>query len=186
MEILNVNCFALKSNGTLLIKTEMVDYDDSYRYSFYIYKGAKAVFKSAYSAKSFLVYQADQLGDYKIKAFVRNADGSEKVSLTVPYTLSSRNAPLLAANTVPPPVSISVQHIRDRFYSLSIIGELPSQAQFAWYIYHVGTNGPLFRGTYSAKEAMLYEFAEPGTYYAKLFIKQGNDKFTVKSEFITV
>ena len=139
-----------------------------------------------YDTKSFLVYQADQLGEYKIKAFVRNADGSEKVSLTVNYILSSKNAPLLAESEASPSIIISAEHVRDRLFALSAGGALPNQAQYAWYIYQEGNNEPLFRGAYSGSPAMLYDFPESGSYYAKLFIKQGNDKSTIKSDLIVI
>lgn len=186
MEILDVNCFALKNNGTLLIKTETVTHDDSYRYCFYISRGSEIIYKSPYDAKSFLVYQADRLGEYKIKAFVRNADGTEKTFLTVDYVLTSKNAPLLAENEPSARISISIELVRDRLYTLSAGGDLPDQAQYAWYIYEEGNTEPVYRGAYTGSPATLYEFPEKGSYYAKVFVKRGHEKYTVKSDPVVI
>ena len=186
MEILEVNCFALKNDGTLLIKTEMVEHCDDYRYCFYISKGAKTIFKSPYDKKSFLVYKADSLGEYKIKAFVQTADKSNKVSFTIGYNLTSKNAGLLAEAESAASVSVAVENIRDRLYALSTNGPLPNQAQYAWYVFQEGVSEPIFRGPYSGSPAMLYEFHAQGSYYVKLFIKQGDDKSTIKSDLIII
>ena len=186
MEILEVTCFALKNNGTLLIKTEMETPDDSYRYCFYISYGSQTIYKSPYNAKSFLVYQADQLGKYTIKAFVRNADGSEKTSLSVDYVLTAENAAILAEKEPPVSISVVAEPVQDRLFAFSAKGSLPNQAQYAWYVYQEGESEPIFRGSYSGSPATLYEFPENGNYYVKLFVKQGSEKNTFKSDLVII
>lgn len=191
MKISEVTCFALKSDGTLLIKTEMETPDDSFRYCFYIYRGSEVVHKSPYDKKSFLVYKVDQFGKYKIKAFVRNSDGSQKENLSIEYTVNRSNAEKLLGDEA------ELVNVRELVltaaplqaagkFRLNVEGKLPSDGEYAWYIYPAGQTEPVYRGSYARKPELDYEFTQKGDYKAKLFVKAYGDKYTLLSDVIHV
>ena len=190
MKILEVTCFDLKNDGSLLIKSEMDEANPEYRYCFYIYKGSETLYKSPYDRKSFILYKAEQYGKHKIKAFVRNKDGSEKDECVIDYVVNKANARNLMSNEEQESSDISVkvdfEKIRDCIYLITATGELPESAKYAWYIYNADNNQELFRGPYSASPNFTYDFLTPGNYFAKLFVKDGNRKNTMKSETIAV
>ena len=189
MKIEEVACFALRNNGTLLIKTEVDEPDESYRYCFYIYKGSETLYKSPYDRKSFLMYKADAFGKYQIKAFVRNSDGSERDSMVISYVVNRSNARELAAEEeAQPPVNITaaVEGIKDGVIMAAARGDLEEGDQFAWYVYQSGSKEPEFRGTYSSNPMFSYSAQSDGKYFVKLFLKRGERKVTARSEEIAL
>lgn len=188
MKIEEVTCFALRNNGTLLIKTEVDDPDESYRYCFYIYKGSETLYKSPYDRKSFLMYKADTFGKYQIKAFVRNADGSERDSMVISYVVNRSNARELAVEEEQPPINIavSVENIKNNVIMVAAQGDLEEGDQFAWYVYHSGNKEPEFRGAYSTNSVFSYSVQNGGKYCVKLFLKRGKQKFTARSDEISL
>ena len=189
MKIDEVTCFALRNDGTLLIKINMDNADDSYRYCFYIYKGSETIYKSPYDRKSFLMYKVDEFGKYQIKAFVRNADGSERDSMVIPYVVNKSNARELAGEEiieVIPVINVSIEKIRDNTVLVSAEGAINEDMQFAWYIYLDEGKEPIFKSKYSNEPSLSYIAKESGTYYAKLFVKEGSKKYTYKSDEVTI
>lgn len=184
MRILEVTCFALRNDGTLLIKTNMDQADDSYRYCFYIYKGSETLFKSPYDKKSFLMYKVDEFGKYQIKAFVRNADGTEKDSMVIPYVVNKSNARELAgeeAIEIIPAINVKMSTINNTVIIIAE-GAINEDMQFAWYIYKEDNSEPVFKSKYSAEPSISYIAKEKGSYYAKLFVKEVGKKYTYKSD----
>lgn len=190
MKISEVTCFALNNDGTLLMKTEMETPDASFRYCFYIYRGTEVLHKSSYDKKSFLVYKVDQFGKYKIKAFVRNADGSEKDDLTIEYTVNRSNAENLFGNgdglVDVRALKLSVTLDGGARIQLNAEGKLPQEGEYAWYIYPEKETEPVYRGTYADSPAFSYECPHPGSYTAKLFVKAYGEKYTLTSDAFSV
>ena len=189
MKIEEVTCFALRNNGTLLIKTEVDEPDESYRYCFYIYKGSETLYKSPYDRKSFLMWKADAFGKYQIKAFVRNSDGAEKDSMVISYVVNRSNARELDTedeDQAPVNINVSVEKLKEGVLMATASGDLPEGTQFAWYVYHSGSKEPEFRGTYSSNPMFSYSAQDGGKYFVKLFLKRGERKVTARSEEIVL
>lgn len=189
MRIVEVTCFALRNDGTLLIKTNVDHADDSYRYCFYIYKGSETLFKSPYDKKSFLMHKVEEFGKYQIKAFVRNADGTEKETMVISYIVNKSNARELASEDsieVVPAIKILIEKIKFGTVLVTASGALSDDMQFAWYIYKENTKEPVFKSKYSDQSIFSYVTTDKGRYYAKLFVKEGNKKYTYISDEITV
>ena len=189
MKIEEVTCFALRNNGTLLIKTEVDEPDESYRYCFYIYKGSETLYKSPYDRKSFLMWKADAFGKYQIKAFVRNSDGAEKDSMVISYVVNRSNARELDTedeDQAPVNINVSVEKLKEGVLMATASGDLPEGAQFAWYVYPAESREPEFKGNYSTNPMLTYSVKGSGNYYAKVFVKSGARKDTARSEEITM
>ena len=189
MKILEVTCFALRNDGTLLIKTNMDQTDDSYRYCFYIYKGSETIFKSPYDRKSFLMYKVDEFGKYQIKAFVRNSDGTEKDSMVISYIVNKSNAKELAGDEVieiVPAITVNIEKIKDNTVLVTATGAINEDMQFAWYIYNGEEKEPVFKSKYSKEPSISYIVKENGNFYAKLFVEEGSKKYTYKSNEVII
>jgi len=188
MKIEEVSCFALKGDGTLLIKINMDKPDDSYRYCFYIYKGSETLFKSPYDRKSFLMYKVDEFGKYQIKAFVRNANGSEKDSMVIPYVVNKDNARELAGDVIEviPNATIELKKYENNMIIANVTGEFSDEVQYAWYVYYNTDKEPVFKSKYSIEASLSYIAKKKGNYLMKLFVKDNGKKFVYKSESINI
>lgn len=189
MRITEVTCMALKNDGTLLIKSAVDKPDASYRYCFYIYKGSETLYKSHYDKKSFLMYKVEEFGKYQIKAFVRNFDGSEKDSMVIPYVVNKSNARELAGEEtieVIPTIEVKIEIIKNNTVLVTAEGEINEDMQYAWYIYKSEDKEPVFKSKYSNEPSLSYISRENGSYYAKLFVKEGGKKHTYKSDEVKI
>lgn len=187
MTITEINCFALRNDGTLLMKTEVANPRDDYRYCFYIYRDQELMFKSPYDTRSFFIYKVDRLGTYQIKGFVRNGEGTQKQSLAIKYTLTKSNAEKLSQeDCFVSEAVLSVAKSDDLSYIFSVSGHFPADAQYAWYIYREGEKKPEFRGAYSNNPTMMHNFNSSGFYMAKLFVRIGEKKLILRSDTIMV
>ena len=185
MKIEEVTCMPLRNNGTLLIKTEVDQPDDSYRYAFYIYKGSETLLKSPYDRRSFIIYKAEAFGKYQIKAFVRNADGSERDNKVIAYVVNRGNARELDQDDANlPPIScvVTAEKSEGNVLTAKVSGDFEPDAQFAWYVYHEDEKEPEFKGPYSSNPMLSYTVQRNGAYCAKAFVKTGRRKVTAKSE----
>ena len=188
MKIEEITCIAVKNDGTLLIKANVDKAEESHRYAFYIYKGSQTLYKSPYDKKSFIMHKVDEFGKYQIKAFVRNADGTEKDSMVLPYVVNKSNARELVVDEIVevlPKIKLTAQNISNNAVYAFAEGELTENMQYAWYVYNMTVKEPVYKGKYSSEPSISYMVKEHGTYYAKLFIKDGTKKYTYKSEVVT-
>ena len=185
MKIEEVTCFAIRNDGTLLIKTNLDHAEDSYRYCFYIYKGSETLFKSPYDRKSILMYKADEYGKYQIKAFVRNADGTEKDCMVIPYVVNKSNARELGGEEtieIIPAIQVKIAAINGSTVLIVAEGAVNEDMLYAWYIYKDDGSEPVFKSKYSSEPSFSYIAKEKGSYFAKLFVKEGAKKYTYKSD----
>ena len=189
MKIETLDCLPLRDDGTILAKIVMYRMDDNYRYSFYVYKGVERVHTQPYGEKSFLLYRAERLGTYKIKAFVRNRDGSERDSFALLYTLTKKNAPRIAHPETPEEtkgLTVSARRTGDCAAAAAAGGMFSDEARYAWYIYRDGETEPIFKGTYDDGPEIDYSFSQPGRYWFKVFVKEKGERFVQRSEPIEV
>ncbi len=186
MKIEAITCLPTKTDGTLLIKTELDHAEEGARYCFYIYKGSERIHKTNYSSKSFTTYRVPAYGKYQIKAFVKNEDGSEKVDEIVSFVVNKANAKDLIAAQQKEKTGIV---IKDELKDESIIvaemtGEAAEGFTYAWYLYRAGEKDPVMKTPYTDNKLFAYRIDKEGEYFVKLFAKKGTDKFTVKSDAI--
>ena len=189
MKIKEVTCMALKNDGTLLIKTSADNVDDSYRYCFYIYKGSETLYKSPYDKKSFLMYKVDEYGKYQIKAFVRDANGTEKDCMVIPYIVNKGNARELSQEEIIdeiPEINVNIEKIKNNTVLVTANGDISETMHYAWYIYKKDDNEPIFKSKYSTESSLSYIVKDKSAYFAKLFVKEKGKKYTYLSKEVVL
>ncbi|MBR2743515.1 MAG: hypothetical protein IKD89_07990 [Clostridia bacterium] len=191
MKIEEVNCFALRGDGTLLIKTEPDELGDKYQYCFYITDTDGGVFKSPYVKESFIMYKAEKLGVYTIKAFMKNTETDEKVNEVSEYKLTAKKAWLLAPAKEQPQKNASVsleflEGMENPAIIATVKGDITDDMEYAWYIYKEGEPDTEYRSPYLPDRTFLYYPKKKGTYSVKVFINGSKGKFSVKSNTVEV
>ncbi|MBR2743516.1 MAG: hypothetical protein IKD89_07995 [Clostridia bacterium] len=186
MKIEAITCLPTKTDGTLLIKTEMDHAEEGLRYCFYVYKGSERIHKTNYSQKSFTTYRVPAYGKYQIKAFVKNEDGSEKVDETVSFVVNKSNAKDLIAAQQKEKTGIEIKDALkgEGIIVAEISGETAEGFTYAWYLYRAGEKDPVMKTPYADNKLFACKVDGEGEYFVKLFAKKGTDKFTVKSDAV--
>lgn len=181
MKIVDVSCIAIKDDGTILAKTIMDQNGENYRYAYHVVKNQELLYKEPYSKNSYLLYKANEHGRYKIKAFVRSADGAEKVTQEVFYTVDNRNAPKLPnpeKPDVPKEISLSVRIDANGALTAVAEGDFNADASYGWYLYEEGVSEPVQKISYSGDSSLHLMLDKHGTYSVKVFIKEKGKKYS--------
>ena len=187
MKIKELELFDLYGDGTLVMKTNVDIPNDNFRFCWYIKEKGRLIYKGNYQRNCFLAFQLPHLGKYMIKAFVRDEQG-EKVETEVEFYATKKTSPqlALAESTITFLVEPKVEHISGGFWCFQVEGELPENANFAWYIYKEEIDEPVLRTGYSEQSNYTYKFDTSGTYYVKLFIVANGKKKSIVSESFKV
>ena len=157
MKIVDVSCIAIKDDGTILVKTIMDQEGEDVRYAYHVVKKQELLHKEPYSNNSYLLYKANEHGRYKIKAFVRSADGAEKVTKEVFYTVDNKNAPKLPnpeKPDVPKEISLSVRIEPNGALTATAKGVFHADASYGWYLYEEGVSEPVQKIGYSGDSSL--------------------------------
>lgn len=171
MNITKLEVFDLYGDGTLVLKTNVDKEANSLRYAWYVQKDKKTLYKSEYQDKPFLGYRISIPGKYKIKAFVRDILNKEKTQIEIEFLVNRKTSPLLMEEVKKLPSSLQpvASQMYGEFWRFSVSGDLPQEAEYAWYVYQQGESKPVFRGKYSTVAEYIYKFETPGLYRVKLF-----------------
>lgn len=186
MRIEDITCLPRKSDGTILIKTEVDHPQDNLEYCFYIYKGSERIYTSPYQRKNFILYTAKAYGKYQIKAFVRAADKSARTESVTSYVVTRDNAKDLQAAQIRSEMRIHLYEglASERVILAEVQGSREVGDHYAWYVYQVGRDEPVFKSPYSGNPMFAYQTNRPGSYYLKVFCTRKQDKWSLKSDQI--
>ena len=191
MKIEEVNCFALRGDGTLLIKTEPDETGDKYQYCFYITDTDGEVQKSPYAKESFIMYKAKKPGAYTVKAYMKNTENDERISAVSEYKLTAKKAWLLAPSKEQPQKNASVsleflEGMENPAIIATVKGDITENIEYAWYVYREGEPDTEYRSQYLPDRTFLYYPKKKGAYSVKVFINGIGGKFSVKSNTVEV
>ncbi len=181
-----MDLFDLYGDGTLVMKTLVDTPDPSLRYAWYVKLYGQKIYESRYQRNPFTAAKLSHLGNYVVKAFVRDGEGN-KVTWEEIFTANKRTSPQLALLddtdfTVIPVIS----NISGAFWQFSVEGSFAEDTKFAWYIYQEGQDDPMEKIPYSKDSNTIYQFKAPGNYYAKAFVIQEGVKRSAFSDMFTV
>lgn len=187
MKIRELELFDLFGDGTLVMKTNMDAEYENLGYAWYVEHKGKVIYKGQYQVKPFTAFQLPHLGDFKVKAFVRQKDG-ERVILEQTFRADHKTSPKLAESEeqVSFRVNPTAKHISGSFWQFDQEGELPENAKFAWYIYRNGEAEPITKVMYTPESRYIHNFEESGVFHAMLFVLVGNVKRSAVTEDFSV
>lgn len=183
MEITGVELFDLYGDGTLVIKTNVDQEDETLRYAWYISESKELIYKGKYQNKPFTAIQLKHLGSYTVKAFVMDGNGNKAEFLTK-FAANKRTSPKLPHPI--PQVTPSVTHISGAFWQFSVDANLEKNARIAWYVYQEGQPNPIAKLPYASDKEAIYQFEKPGNYAVKVFIVQHGEKKSFLGSLFTV
>lgn len=172
VEIIGLDLFDLYGDGTLVMKTLVDKPDPSLRYAWYVKLCGQKIFESHYQRNPFTAVRLSHLGNYLIKAFVRDGEGN-KVTQEETFIANKRTSPQLALlDDTDFMVTPVISNISGAFWQFSVDGSFAEDTKFAWYIYQEGQDAPMEKIPYSKSSNTIYQFKAPGNYYAKAFVIQ--------------
>lgn len=189
MVIEEINCFALRGDGTLLIKAEIDEICQNHRFSFYITDEQGETYKSPYQEKSYFMHQVEALGSYRIKVFVKDITDDKKVTASIDYVLNEKRAWKLRKETPLATAQVTLElldGIKPPQLLSRVKGELPENAEVCWYFYHGKETETEYRSPYQKDRSILYQPKECGSYTAKLFIRTAGEKVTIRSNPVEI
>lgn len=185
VEIIGLDLFDLYGDGTLVMKTLVDKPDPSLRYAWYVKLCGQKIFESHYQRNPFTAVRLSHLGNYLIKAFVRDGEGN-KVTQEETFIANKYTSPQLALTDTSFTVTPVATQISGAFWQFSVEGSFAEDTKFAWYIYQEGQDDPMEKIPYSKDNNTIYQFKAPGNYYAKAFVIQDGVKRSAFSDAFTV
>ena len=189
MTIEEINCFALRGDGTLLIKTEMDEVRAENLYCFYITDRQGKTFKAPYAKESFLLHQVEELGTYQIKAFVKDSVTGEKVISSLNYVLDGKKAWKLRKESQLASAQVTLElleGLKPPSLLFKVKGELPKDTEICWYVYHDSETETEYRSPYQKERSFLYQAKGRGRYMGKAFLRNEEEKVSIKSDIVEV
>lgn len=185
MKITGLDLFDLYGDGTLVMKTAVEGADASTRYTWYVKEAGKVIYKGAYQVRPFAAVKLEHLGNYTVKAFVRDGAGN-KLELEIPFAATQHTSPKLSQAEAFP-VTPVITHISGGFWQFSVKESFAPGSKFAWYIYQEGVKDPVAKLLpYTQVSKTVYEFNQAGRYYVKTFVVQNGVKQSANSDVFTV
>lgn len=187
MKIVALDLFDLYGNGTLVMRTVVDQPSTALRYTWYIKKNGKNIYKGHYQRNPYMAFQLEHLGTYTVKAYVWEGKG-EAMSFEADFTANKRTSPELAKTIEQNRFQITpvVTHISGAFWEFSLEEDFGEDAQFAWYVYQADNPEPVSKQMYSSESRMVHQFEQPGNYYVKAFVIKDDVKCSACSQVFTV
>ncbi len=187
MKITSLDLFDLYGDGTLVMLTHTDVCTDDLQYCWYIKRNKMTVYKGVYQRNPYLSFQLDSMGTYVVKAFVKNSKG-EKAVFEQTFRPTKKTSPQLAQAVVEGKITMTpvAERISAGFWQFTVKESFEENAKFAWYIYHAGDKEPIVRTPYANQASYVHKFEQSGTYRAKLFVIQNEEKHSQFSETFSV
>lgn len=182
MKIENIEVLDIDGKGTLIIRTHVDGEPKDPEYAWYILMDNEVLFKSCYQDKPYFSYPLKMIGNYTIKAFVRNSEG-EKISETVLFKADAQTSPQLAKR---PNFRVRTQNLGQGIWKFYINEPISKKAMYAWYVYENGNPEPIFKQMFTKRSELMYAFEKDGKYFVKTFIRVSDVKQAVRSDVFRV
>ena len=135
------------------------------RYYFNLYKDGTKLTARSYSTANTFSYTPEEAGSYKVRVYVKDADGTKvsklSAAITVaPLTLSSVKADKATADT------------EEKITWTAAASGGTGTLQYYFILYKDGTK--IKTRSYSTKNTFSYTPAEPGTYKVRVYVKDAD------------
>ncbi len=138
-------------------------------YCFYVYKDGTAVYKGSYGAARTVSWKITEAGTYTAKVFVKDGAGKSAGKLSAGVTVSAPAAPLSVTGITADKTAANVGATLT--WTAAATGGTGT-LRYCFYVYKDGA--VVQKGGYGAAKTVSYTAAEPGTYTAKVFVRDGS------------
>lgn len=171
MNIVFNDAFDIYGDGTLVLRIIPDEYNEDFRYAWYVKLNNKIIHEVKYQKKPFASVKLKKYGEYTIKAFIMDKNKQKDIQ-EITFICNENTSPDLNKFAITPVVKC----VSGAFWEFSVKEKYEEKAKYAWYIYKDGEKEPILKLNYSYDPSFIHEFKENGTYYIKAYVIKNDIK----------